>query len=147
MAVIVRVPIARSTGCWQLPENASRKEIWTRVNGFCLFLKEREKRPRSGHWGNISFHTRLLIPYALENSLLKIQNRRKKIMFVSYNAEWKYLPVILEVIWMFVSLYAWCVMYTDVRRKFTCVWACSELVILEPNLLRTEPGAGTIIMN
>lgn len=38
-------------------------------------------------------------------------------------------------------------MYTDVRSKFTCVWACSELVILEPNLLRTEPGAGTIIMN
>lgn len=48
---------------------------------------------------------------------------------------------------MFISLYTWCVMYSEVRNKFTCVWSCPELVLLGLKLVRIELGARTAIMN
>ena len=120
----------------------------------CMYLKERG-RLRLGHWENkwfLSFHTRPLTHNAPEMPLkYKTGAKKKSCLFLIMSDE--NTLVVIEVIclffwkWMFISLYTRCVMYSEVRNKFTCVWSCPELVLLGLKLVRIELGTRTAIMN
>ena len=155
VAVIIRAPHSKAYWMLTAHPSLSRKEICTRL-WFPACTLRREWRPRLGHWENkwfLPFHTRPLTHNAPEMPLkYKTGAKKKKKNHVSHNVGWKhssshrsYLPFLWK--WMFVSLYTLCVVYGEVRNKFTCVWSCPELVLLGLKLVRIELGSGTAIMN
>lgn len=83
MAVILRAP--HSKAYWMLVDSSLNVQISTRINGFCLFLKERGRDPVwASEKVNRFFPHQASYSYAPGKSL-KMQHRSKKILFVSHN--------------------------------------------------------------
>ena len=153
VAVIIRAPHSKAYWMLTAHPSLSRKEICPRLWFPACTLRGR--RPRLGHWENkwfLSFRTRPLTHNAPEMPLkYKTGAKKKKSCLFLIMLEENTL-VVIEVICLFSksqcsSLCTHCVLYSEVKNKFLCVWSCPELVLLGPKLVRIELGTGTAIMN